>query len=972
MGESTTLTATIAPGPGSTTPGGIYAPGPPSGLVTFTDGATNLGSAPLIASSLTFAAASPQVISAPSRSASRRSAQARLPSSAARPNDTPYPDNTTAFSSILADFNLDGVKDTLILDANSGYFHLLLGSAPTGNFQPEHLIASGCSYLAGAATADLNNDGFPDIAYLCLNDDNTTVLFALFNRGDGSFAPATALLNASGAALLQYGDQIGAADLNSDGKIDLLVTGSTSASSYGIQTFFGDGTGHFTVGPVTPTSNEPGVQLVLSDLNNDGAPDLVLLSSSVLTYTTVVQPYRNNGAGSFTPTAAIPVCNCFTSTAKLFVTPLTANPLYPDIAVAAPDQQQTLVALNLRAAALTFASTIATSIPGLADAVIGDLNADGLADLVFSNGSTLTTVNGDGTGNFAPQPSSPSFTSTGYSAANVSLVAAADLNQDGYADLVTLYPGATFTSTLNAYITTGTAIASLPATFSTPTTHSLATSYPGNVNLLGSTGSLSLTVTQVPSVFVYTPLPATITYGTPLVGSQFDATAVTPSGTSIPGAFTYNHAPGDILAAGPQILTATFTPASSVNQAGMVSAILTVTKATPAIAFPTPPTAVVGTPLASLQLIPTITGISGPNLPGVLTFFPSTGVVAAGPQTLTVTFTPNDLVDYNVATTAVTLNGIALTLTALSSSTAQLGDPAKTITLTGTGFLPNSVARVNGVAITTTFVNAATLTAILPASSFLAIQNLQITVFDPTQNQTTAPLLFTVSLAPIGAVTFTGPATANSGDQPILKFALANSYPVDLTATLTLTFAPLAGTVDDPAIQFRGGGRTFTFNLAAGQTTSPTIQIQTGTVAGTIQVALTLVTTNGSINVTPATVSPIVITIAPAPPVVTSITVTRAGRQLTVNTYGFSNTRAITQAAFHFAPAAGQQIQTTDITLDVTSLFGGWYAQSTSTTYGSAFLYTQIFTLDDDATVVGQVTLILSNGVGASASGNSN
>ena len=1636
-GQATTLVATVTPGPGSTTAGGIYAPGPPSGLVTFTDGSTTLGTAPLVASSLTFAAGSPQTISAPSNSGARVGGNAQRVRARVRSNDTPSPDNSTSFSSLVADFNLDGVKDVLVIDANSGNFHLLLGGSPTGNFQAEHLIASGCSYLAGATTGDFNGDGYPDLAYLCFNDDNTSSLFALYNLGDGTFGPATAVLDATGAPLVQYGGQIGSGDLNKDGRTDLVVTGVSGypdgVPAFGIQTFLGDGAGHFTAGAVSSTTADPGSQLVVQDLNNDGAADLVLLSSSTTTYQTVVQTYRNSGSGGFTPVASLPVCDCYTYTAKLFVTPLTANPFYPDLVVAAPDQGQVLVALNQRTATLAFAPAVAVSVPDLVDAVLGDLNGDGFADLVFFDGSRITALNGDGAGHFAAQPSSPNFTSTGYSAANVSLVAATDVNQDGYADLVAIYPGNTFTSTINTFVTTGSAIASLPATFSQAGTHRVATAYPGNVNLLGSTGALSLVVTQTPpaaSLLTYSPVPSTIPYGTALVAGQFDAVARTASGVIIPGTFTYNHAVGDLLMAGSQTLTATFAPqdpnsfqggtvsstltvlpsaatvalsilsngtqvtsvpsgsvvsltatvsgipatsvtgqvnfcdasatfctdihllgsaqltsagtatlrflpglgahryraiftgtrdygpmssagtplavtgafatsttlatsggpanyvltatvaglgspvlgptgsvsfldaanannvlanvdlgpstttqtfpsqpaagvagtplatadfngdgipdvisgtsptggSSSVNQtlsvylgkgdgtfilkstvnlpAGQavtgdfnhdgnldialssgagntvslllgngdgtfaiksttpvpggigtllvgdfdrdglldlatgsttthsnptaytgtltvllgagdgtftavqtatsvgaaslatadfngdaipdlvagdffaqtasvflgkgdgtftlkstntiqnaqnaasfaaadynndgiadiasldfynnsatillgkgdgtftqgaslsdptavgepnafniacgdfnqdgiadlaitaddgvslylgagdgtftmsaravpqtvatesqghedfgllladfngdglldvatgapgftlalntltatasatagnvalpgygphavtaryagdanfassasapasltgqpvtpiltfnplptsfpygtllpatlfnatvasptggpiagaitynhapgdllaagsptltavftpmdllsyttasVTRTLTVTRATPVISFPTPPTAIVGTPLSAVQLNPTVTGVAGPNLPGTLSFTPSTGVVASGPQTLTVTFTPQDIADYNIATTTVVLNGAAVTLTGLSSSTAQLGDPTRTITLTGTGFAGNSTARANGSALTTTFVNATTLTAVLPASSFLAVQTLQISVFNQTQNQTTAALPFTVVPAPVGAVTFTGPATVSSGDQPILRFSLANPYPVDLTATVTLTFAPIAGGVDDPAIQFRSGGRTFTFTLAAGQTTSPTIQLQSGTVAGTIQATLALFLANPRIDVTPTSAAPIVITNPPAAPAISTLTVTRSGRQLIVNTFGLANTRAVTQATFHFTPAAGQQIQTQDITLDVTALFSGWYSQAVSATYGSTFLYTQTFNLDDDATVVGQVTLTLSNGVGTSAPGSSN
>jgi hypothetical protein len=87
---------------------------------------------------------------------------------------------------------------------------------------------------------------------------------------------------------------------------------------------------------------------------------------------------------------------------------------------------------------------------------------------------------------------------------------------------------------------------------------------------------------------------------------------------------------------------------------------------------------------------------------------------------------------------------------------------------------------------------------------------------------------------------------------------------------------------------------------------------------------------------------------------------------VTVAVVGFSNTREVTQAVFHFTPVAGSLIKDPDVTIDVSAVFARWYGSAPSDAYGSAFTYTQPFTLDSDATSIAGVTVTLTNSVGVS------
>ena len=479
-----------------------------------------------------------------------------------------------------------------------------------------------------------------------------------------------------------------------------------------------------------------------------------------------------------------------------------------------------------------------------------------------------------------------------------------------------------------------------------------------------ATGGTTISVSKATPTISWTA-PAGISYGTALSSTQLNATATGIAG-ALAGTFVYTPIGGTVLSAGNnQALSVSFTPTDAVDyNVATGGTTISVGKVTPTVSWTAPATIVVGTPLSSTQLNATATGIAG-ALAGTFAYTPAAGTVLSvgNNQALSATFTPTDVTDYNTALGNTAISVIGLTLTTVSPATATLGDAAKTLTLTGVGFLSNSVAQVNGTALATTYVNATTLTAVLPASYFQTVQTLSITVSDPTQGQTSNSNGIAVG-APAPVVTFTGPGTVQPAQQPTLTFSL-NSYPVALTGTMTLTFAGTAG-ADDPSIQFSTGGRTYSFTVAANSTTVPAILLQSGTDAGTITVTLTL--TAGGQNVTPGSVQPLVIVVPAVVPSLTSLTLTRSGDTVTVNAIGFSNTRQVTQAEFKFTGAGGQAIDNPDVIVDVTTLFSTWFANVASQAYGSAFLYTQTFNLNTSESNIGSVTLTLTNSSGASTS----
>jgi hypothetical protein len=219
-----------------------------------------------------------------------------------------------------------------------------------------------------------------------------------------------------------------------------------------------------------------------------------------------------------------------------------------------------------------------------------------------------------------------------------------------------------------------------------------------------------------------------------------------------------------------------------------------------------------------------------------------------------------------------------------------------------------------------------------------------------------------------------------AGQQFPLQVALDSAYGAAIKGQLILSFQANSGP-GDSTIQFSTGGRTANFTIPLGSTAATftdtsgipvsQLQIQSGTVAGTVFVSLSNLSAGG-IDITPTPAPSATTQIAAAAPVITGIQVIRNADsftgckqgQICIQVTGYSTTREVTQAVFNFNAASGQTLQSSasSISVDVGSLFTNWFSTSTM---GSQFIFVQPFTVTGDPAVVLPVSVKLTNRTGS-------
>jgi hypothetical protein len=194
----------------------------------------------------------------------------------------------------VADVNGDGKPDLIVAnwcDAQSCYVGgavgVMLGNGD-GTFQPAKSFGSGAMGAVSVAVADVNGDGKPDILVanacnidpkLCLPDG----VGVLLGNGDGTFQTARMYVLDVGEG---GASSIAVADVNRDGKPDLLVAGTSGNGCPGfagvVWVALGNGDGSFQTAKTYSSGGCGTNQIAVADVNGDGKPDLLVANGCAI------------------------------------------------------------------------------------------------------------------------------------------------------------------------------------------------------------------------------------------------------------------------------------------------------------------------------------------------------------------------------------------------------------------------------------------------------------------------------------------------------------------------------------------------------------------------------------------------------------------------------------------------------------------------------------------------------------------
>ena len=257
-------------------------------------------------------------------------------------------------------------------------------------------VSGGSDTTRETMLADTNGDGIDDIITAYEFDGN---IRTYFGKADGTFAP-TPIVTSTGSTTPVFGTDVvqstRVADVNGDGKVDIVYTNGTTNTA---RTWLGNGNGSFSTTAVLTNvaagigslGNTVQQKTEVIDTNGDGRADIVVVNDVDGT----VKTFLGKADGSFVSTAIV---------------------------------------TNIPGGPGNFGTSIAQ------ETMLGDMNGDGIADIVYATNNThkVSVWNGIGDGKFVTAPVVTTITTTlaGIGSTTGMKTMLGDVTGDGKADIV--------------------------------------------------------------------------------------------------------------------------------------------------------------------------------------------------------------------------------------------------------------------------------------------------------------------------------------------------------------------------------------------------------------------------------------------------------------------------------------------------------------------------------------------------------
>jgi hypothetical protein len=309
------------------------------------------------------------------------------------PGGADYSVATAPSAIAVGDLTGSGTKDLVVANFNSGSISVLLQTAPgSGKYQAATAYSTGGS-PNDVQLADVNGDGKLDLIVADNASSGRIVILPQDPANPGHFLAAVALAAPNAASGVAVGD------INGDGKVDIAAGTSDSNGNNGaVVVFYQNPTspGSF-LPPVTVAAGAQPITVKIADMNGDGVADLVAANFGAGTdgvgsagVSVVLQDATHPGTFLAPVTYAAQV-----GTTHLVVADIDGDGR-PDVVTAnlgpAPSGS---ISVLLQDATLPGTLKAAQSYAGFGQPLcvaVGDLNADGRPDIAVADGNTATVL----------------------------------------------------------------------------------------------------------------------------------------------------------------------------------------------------------------------------------------------------------------------------------------------------------------------------------------------------------------------------------------------------------------------------------------------------------------------------------------------------------------------------------------------------------------------------------------------------